>query len=426
MTLARVARRARQIPRRLALSALQYPAARRALRAVVDVPFDPYDPGFVADPYPAYHRLRERAPVYRSVFGVWLVTRYAEGVIVVTDPRFGHPDYRAFARHGGASEVAKLQADSFISMNPPEHTRLRRLVGDVFTPALVAGLRAQIQSVAEGLLDRVQHANRMDVVRDFALRFPVAVIADVLGVAPDEAMRLVGWARHASGALGLAPTRAQLRDSEEAMGHVARYFRQLVARRRAAPGRDVISGLVQAGAHGDRMTDGEVVAASIVLFLAGYETTVALIGTATLNLLSHPGAWEALAAEPSLLRTAVDELLRYDPPFTLIGRSTLEDVVLAGTRIRQGQTVFVVIGAVNRDPAQFPDPDRLDLGRRNNRHLTFGQSVHACIGQGLARLECQVAIETLMRRFPRLRLDGAPVWRPDFAIRALDSLPVAW
>jgi cytochrome P450 len=394
---------------------------------VVDVPFDPYDPAFVADPYPAYRRLRERAPVYRSVFGVWLVTRYAEALTVITDPRFGHPDYRARARRPGAGVVATVQGNVFIAMNPPEHTRIRRIVGEVFTPGLVAGLRGQIQSAADALLDSVQDAGRMDVVTDFALRLPVVVIAGVLGIDREEARRLQGWVRRSSGALGLVPTRADRRHSEETLGHIADYFRRLLERRRAAPGDDVVSSLVRAAARGGGLTDDELAATCMLLFVAGFETTVAFIGTAILTLLRTPGAWEALVAEPALMRTAVDELLRYESPFSLIGREALEDVALGGTRIPRGHTVFAVVSAVNRDPAQFPDPDRVDLGRRNNRHLAFGQGIHACPGQGLARLEGQIALETLTRRLPGLRLDARPhAWRPDFAVRGLDSLPVVW
>ncbi|OGQ78816.1 MAG: hypothetical protein A3F90_15220 [Deltaproteobacteria bacterium RIFCSPLOWO2_12_FULL_60_19] len=407
---------------------MRLPPLRRLLRFLLDLPFDPYDSGFRADPYPFYHRLRERAPVYRSPFGVWFVTRYADAVALLTDPRFNHPDHRAQAQHpqaGGA--LALVRSNMMITRNPPDQTRLRRVVADVFTASFVADLRPRIQAAVDLLLDRVEKARRMDAVTDFAAKLPVAVIAGAFGIPSDDAARCQTWARPMSVLFDLAPTRAELAGAEAAVGRIAEYFRGLIGERRKWPGADLISALVQAQQSEGCLDDDELLANCILLFIAGYETTVAFVGTTILTLLRHPAAWKALGSDPGLLQSGVDELLRYESPIQTFGRQAQEDVVLGEKRIRRGQTVLVLVGAVNRDPAKFPDPDRFDLARRNNHHLAFGHGIHACLGQGLSRLEGQVALETLVRRFPGLRLgDRPPVWRAEFAIRALDSLPVAW
>jgi cytochrome P450 len=407
---------------------MQTPGVRRAVRAALDLRIDPYDPAFRADPYPTYRRLRERAPVHRTRLGVWLLSRHADGLAVLGDPRFVHPDYRAAAaRRGATGALAWLQGNMLISMNPPDHTRLRRVVADAFTGGCGADLRARIHAVTEELIDRIAGAGRMDAVRDLAVPLPIAVVAEILGIPRADAERCRRWTREVAATVEPAPTGAERARAEAAAGQLVDYFRRVAEARRTRPGHDAISALVRARQEDGALDDGELVASAVLLFAAGHETTVAFLGTALLALLRNPSAWEALHDDPTLGRSGIDELFRYDPPVQLFGRQAREDVVLDGRRIRRGETVFLLVGAMNRDPERFPDPDRLDLRRRDSQHLAFGHGLHACLGQALARLEGQVVLETLARRLPGLRLrPEPPVWRPSYAIRALDSLAVAW
>jgi cytochrome P450 len=405
---------------------MRTPVMRRALYRLLNLPFDPYDPAFRTNPYPFYHRLRERSPVYRSPFGIWFVSRYADAVALLNDPQFRHPDYPSQGQSGTPSTLAQWRSNIMLARNPPDQTRLRRVVADVFTASFVANLRPHVQAAVDQLLDGVEKSRRMDAVTDFAVRLPVHVIADVLGIPVDDAMRCQSWARPLTVTFDLAPTRAEIVEAEAAVKCIIEYFRDVVGERRKRPGTDVISAIVRAQENQGCLDNDELLANCVLLFLAGFETTMALLGTAILTLLRHPNSWKALQADPGLLQTGVEELLRYESPVQTYGREAQVDIVLGGKRIRRGQTVLVLVGAVNRDPAKFPDPDRFDLARRDNHHLAFSHGVHACLGQGLSRLEAQVALETLVRRLPGLQLAGTPVWRKDFCLRGLDSLPVVW
>jgi cytochrome P450 len=297
---------------------------------------------------------------------------------------------------------------------------------DVLTASFIAGLRPRIQAAVDQLLENVQKSRRMDAVTDFAARLPVHVIAEVLGIPLDDALRCQSWARPLTVSFDLAPTPAEVVEAEASVNCITEYFRGIVGERRRRPAGDVISSIVQAQQKDGSLDDDELVANCALLFLAGYETTVSFLGTAILTLLRNPRAWAALRSDPGLLQSGVEELLRYESPVQSYGREAQADVILGGKQIRRGQTVLVLVGAVNRDPAKFPDPDRFDLGRRDIHHLAFSHGIHACIGQGLSRLEGQIALATLARRMPGLRLAGNPVWRKDFCLRSLDSLPVAW
>lgn len=405
---------------------MRVPLMRRALYRLLNLPFDPYDPGFRADPYPFYHRLRERAPVYRSPFGLWFVSRYADAVALLNDQRFLHPDYRKAAQGAAPGSLAQWRSNIILARNPPDQTRLRRVFTDVFTASFIGGLRPRIQAAVDLLLDGVEKSRRMDAVTDFATRLPVLVIAEIFGIPADDAVRCQSWGRPLTASFDIAPTKSEIVEADAAAKCITEYFRGIVEERRKRPGADVISAIVQAQQKDECLDDDELVANCAMLFLAGYETTVSFLGTAILTLLRHPDAWEALRSEPGLLQSGVDELLRYESPVQTYGREAQVNVVLGGKRIRRGQTVLVLVGAVNRDPAKFPDPDRFDLARRDNHHLAFSHGIHTCLGQGLSRLEAQIALETLVRRMPSLRLAATPVWRKDFWMRGLDSLPVVW
>jgi cytochrome P450 len=407
---------------------MRSPFTRRGLRLLIDLPLDPFDPAFRADPYPAYRRLREQSPIHWSPLGSWLLTRYADAVTLLSDPRFGHPNYRAEKPPEVTGNWYRgLRRNSLLSMNPPDHTRIRRVIGEAFTPRYVNDLRPEIEAITERLLDRVEANGRMDIVTDFALPLPVAVMAHVFGISMDEANQCQQWVRHTAFANDLAPSGAVLTRAEKASVGLAAYFTALIQKRRAVPGSDIVSELVRAQERTRAIGDDELLSSCNLMFAAGHETAAAFIATAVLTLLTHRSAWEEIKANSALIESAVEELLRFEPPVQIFGREALEDVVIGGKRIRQGQTAFVVIGSTSRDPDRFPDPDRLDIGRGDKHHLAFGGGIHACIGQGLARLQGYVALQGLARRLPDIRLGpGLPEWRNTLVFRALDQLPVSW
>jgi pimeloyl-[acyl-carrier protein] synthase len=422
----RLAHKARTGPRRFAAIALRQPLVHRAVRRIAPLAFDPFDPAFRVDPYPTYRRLRETEPVHWSVGGFWVLTRYADVVSVLHDPRFVHPEYGVpRGRRGAPTSLDVLRANGLAMMNPPDHARLRRVVGQVFTPRLVSALRSRAEFHTERLLERVRGRRQMDVIADLALPLPVALVGELMGLPPEDAERCQAWTQQCVRAFGLGPTRAALKRADEGAARFFSYFRDVARARRECPGPDLVSGLVRAHDAGD-LAEAEMLATCTLLFFAAYDTTAGLVGNAALTLLRHD-LYLLLRENPGLMRTAIEELLRFESPGQLFGRMAAEDVVLDGRRIRRGQTVFAALGAANRDPAQFAAPDRVDLSRQENRHVAFGYGIHACVGQGLARLEAQVALEALTRRMPDLRLVPAPSdWRPDIGFRGLRSLSVTW
>ncbi|MCI0354141.1 MAG: cytochrome P450 [Acidobacteria bacterium] len=386
------------------------------------------DPQFRIDPYPTYARLRVEAPVCRARAGffgrAWLITRYDDVAAALRDERFTkdlrkvrRPEVQVL-RLFGALNRHMLNAD------PPDHTRLRALVQKVFTTRFVEGLRARIESLAEQLLDRMAAQGQMDVVGDFAQPLPTTVIAEMLGVPVSDRERFQRWS---AGLVDFAGLLSILKAAPSAWA-LLRYIRGLVALRRKRPEDDLISALVAAEEAGDKLNENELLAMVSLLLLAGFETTVNLIGNGTLALLENPAAMEKLRAEPTLMPSAVEELLRYDSPIKLATpRWTLCEVTVAGVQIPRHAAVAIAIASANRDPEQFDRPDALDLAREPNRHLSLGQGIHYCLGAPLARLEGQVAFTALLRRFPRMRLTvprGSLRWRNSMPLRGLQSLPV--
>jgi hypothetical protein len=393
------------------------------------VEFDPLAPAFLADPYPVYHALRARDPVHRHPLGFYALTRYDDVAAFLREPRFGKSGYRALfeARFGPGAEGQWLGL-SMLFRDPPDHTRLRGLVGQAFTPRVVERLRPRVEAIVEALLDRAAEAGRMETIGDLAYPLPVTVISELLGVASAERDAIKQWSWDLARALdGIAlPVGADVLDrGRRAAAAMVDAFRALVETRRRRPGPDLLSGLVAAEQAGDRLTEEELLATCVLLYVAGHETTVNLIGNGLLALLRHPDEWRRLRDEPSLLPGAVEELLRYDGPVQRVGRIAAADVELAGVRIPAGSLVLGFLGAANRDPAHFPEPDRLDVARHEPRHLAFGYGAHYCLGAPLARLEAQVVLGALLRRFPALELDDpAPAWRPSSTLRGLAALPV--
>ena len=392
--------------------------------------FNPMDPEFVADPYPTYHRLRTEDPVHRSPLGFWVLTRYEDVVGVLRDHRFAKEAIAAFVAQKLGVEQATGVGISMLDRDPPDHTRLRSLVCKAFTPRVVEGLRPRIQQIVGELLDHAEDRHAMDVIEDFAYPIPVIVICEMLGVPVEDHERFRGWsldlARGLDAAM-LGPQSEVAQRSMTARRALAEYFRELIAERRDAPRADLLSALIQAEEAGDKLSENELLATCILLLVAGHETTVNLLGNGILALLRHPDQLRLLRENPGMIGGAVEELLRYDGPVQRTARVPSVDAVIAGHKIEAGDMVMPFIGAADRDPAHFADPDRLDLARADNRHVAFGMGIHFCLGAPLARLEGQIGINALLHRFPKLALaTDRPHYRQSLTLRGLTSLPVAF
>ena len=391
-----------------------------------------FDQAVLANPYPLYHRLRTEDPVHWDPFlHAWVVTRYADVVTVLhrfSANRTPTPEQLAAIGLESLSPIARVMVRQMLFLDAAAHTRLRSLAAHAFTPRRVAMLREHIADIAARLLDAVAPRGRMDVIADFAAPLPAIVTAEMLGVPVEDHPQLKAWSADFAEVLGNFqhnPERATrtLRATEA----MTAYFRDAVREQRARPREGLIHALLTAELDGDRLTEEEVVANCIITMVGGQETTTNLIGNGVLSLLRNPGELARLRSDPGLIPSAVEELLRYESPTQHTARVAPEDVELGGTLIRKRQGVIAVMGAANRDPERFPDPDRLDLGRPDNRHLAFGWGAHFCFGAPLARIEGQLAFEALLRRFPRLVLEPAPlVWRPNLALRGLEALPVSF
>jgi cytochrome P450 len=382
-------------------------------------------PEILADPYPLYHRLRLTDPVHWDPeLGSWVVTRYSDVVGALLDPRLSA---RRVGDHRLESDaIARALSQQMLFQDPPDHTRLRRLVTRSFTPRMVDSMRPRIQQLVDGLLDAVQPSGQMDVIRDLAGPLPVIVIAELLGVPVTDRERLKRWSDDFAALIGtLSLSEEQNTAARQSAMELIDYFHRIIRQRRGSPGSDLLSALMAAEEQGDMLSSEEVIMNGLLLLAAGHETTTNLIGNGLLALLRNPHQCRALREEPSLISSAVEEVLRYDSPVQFTDRIARERLEIAGRRVGEGQTVTAVLAAANRDPAQFPEPDRLDVRRPDNRHVAFGQGIHFCVGAALARLEGQIAIGTVVRRFPALSLASEElVWRANQVVRGLTSLPV--
>jgi cytochrome P450 len=397
--------------------------------------FNPLAPEYIRDPYPYYARLRTTDPMHVTQFGPFVASRHAEASLVLRDKRFGK-DFveRTIRRYGPKimeEPIFRSMSHWMLQQDPPDHTRLRGLVVKAFTARRVEDMRPRIQQIVDETLDRMAPQGRMDLIEDFAFRLPVTIICDMLGI-PEEHRELFYKGSREGGRL-LDPVPLSREEIEQANAGNAMsqmYFQQLFELRRRSPGDDLTTQLVQAEEDGSKLSNEELTANIILLFGAGHETTVNLIGNGLLALHRNPDQLALLKANPGLITNAVEEFLRYDSSVQLAGRVALEDIEdLGGKKIPKGESVFCLLGSANRDPAVFPDrPDQLDITRPNVRPLSFGGGIHFCLGAQLARIEAEIAISTLLRRLPDLRLDDAenPQWRPTFVLRGLKALPASW
>jgi cytochrome P450 len=397
--------------------------------------FNPLSPEFIRDPYPLYERLRADDPMHLTPFGAFAASRHAEASLVLRDKRFGK-DFidRTIRRYGPKimdEPVFRSMSHWMLQQDPPDHTRLRGLVVKAFTARRVEDMRPRIQAIVDQTLERIAPQGHMDLIEDFAFRLPVTIICDMLGIPEDH--REVFYASSRDGGrlldpVPLTPDEISQGNAGNAMAQM--YFQQLFELRRKNPGDDLTTQLVQAEEDGSKLSNEELTANIILLFGAGHETTVNLIGNGLLALYRNPDQLALLKANPPLITNAVEEFLRYDSSVQMTGRVALEDIDdLGGKRVPKGESVLCLLGSANRDPAVYPDrPDHLDITRPNVKPLSFGGGIHFCLGAQLARIEAEIAISTLLRRLPDLRLDDAdnPEWRPTFVLRGLKRLPASW
>jgi cytochrome P450 len=397
--------------------------------------FNPLSPEFIRDPYPSYERLRSTDPMHVTPFGAFLASRHAEVSLVLRDKRFGKDFVERTTRRYGPQvmeePVFRSMRHWMLQQDPPDHTRLRGLVVKAFTARRVEDMRPRIQAIVDEMLDRSAPLAHMDLIEDFAFRLPVTIICDMLGIPPEHREVFYTSSRNGGRLLDPVPlSPAEIAQANTGTAAAQMYFQQLFELRRKNPGDDLTTQLVQAEEDGSKLSNEELTANIILLFGAGHETTVNLIGNGLLALHRNPDQLALLRANPALITNAIEEFLRYDSSVQMAGRVALEDIDdLGGKKIPKGESVLCLLGSANRDPAVYPDrPDRLDITRSNVRPLSFGGGIHFCLGAQLARIEAEVAIATLLRRLPDLRLDDAktPEWRPTFVLRGLKSLPASW
>jgi cytochrome P450 len=389
------------------------------------------DPEVLANPYPLYHRLRNEDPVHWDPFlHAWVVTRYADVINVLhhfSADRTPTPEQLSSMGLAALNPIAEVMVRQMLFLDPPNHTRLRALASAAFTVRRVERLRSHIQEIMDDLLDAVAANGRMDLIADFASPAPAIVTAELLGVPVADHQQLKEWSADFAEMLGNFqhnPDRFPriLRSVE----NMCSYFRSAMQEQRITPRDGMVSAMMAADVDGAKLTEDEIIANLIVTMVGGQETTTNLIGNGMLTLLRNPAVMERLRADSSLMPSAVEELLRYESPSQHTARLAPEDVEMGGKPIRKRQAVIAVMGAANRDPERFPEPDRLDIDRKDNRHVAFGWAAHFCFGAALARMEGQIAFETILRRLPGLTLDASiPLeWRHNLGLRGLTQLPI--
>lgn len=393
--------------------------------------FDPFSIQRRIDPYPGYAALRASDPVYFSPFlRSWILTRYDDIVAVLKDPRFsvqreGHIPAVLNPLPSLSADLQGFVRSSLLMLDPPNHTRIRSLVSKAFTLRMVERLRPRIQQIADELLDAAEVSGDFDLIRDYAYPLPLIVICEMLGAPVKDRADFQRWSTDLTVLLDPL-SGGSLKQANASFSELSGYFRNLFAERRREPRDDLISALVAAEEQGDTLDETELGSICGLILGAGHETTSSLIGNSVLALLRNPGERERLLNDPGLLPSAVDEFLRYDPPVQATDRLALEDLEIRGAKIRKHQFCVLMLGAGNRDPERFEDPDRLDVGRRDNHHLSFSQGGHFCLGAQLARAEGEIAIGTLLRRYPRFSGDpDTKAWRASLALRGLSTLPLS-
>lgn len=397
--------------------------------------FNPFDPAFRVNPYAVYENLRMNTPVHMPL-GAWVFSRYADCMRVLHDPNVSSDEknsdlYKEFAKQQEVSEFVALRdrMKPFLFMDPPDHTRLRGLVAKAFTPRVVQDLKPRIQQIVDDLIDAAEPTGEIEIIEDFAYPLPVTVISELLGVPPSDWEKFKGWSRELARSLDpeIALPKEVLDQRREIFLTFVGYFRELIADHKASPRNDLLSALIAAEEEGEQLTEDELLSTCVLLLIAGHETTVNLIGNGMLALLRNQDQLERLRQDSSLARTAVEEVLRYDSPVQMTGRTALEDIDVDGVVVKKGQQAVILLASANRDSAQFDNPDRFDVGRTPNPHISFSQGIHFCLGAPLARVEGQAALATIARRLKKMELQvEQPEYKENIVLRGLAALPVSF
>ena len=389
--------------------------------------FDPASPAYQADPYQTLRIIREAEPLHRSNIG-WLVTRYAHAEAILHDWRTWGVVSTRERRQAlyGAGPMFEYATRRMSNYNPPDHTRLRSLTAKVFTARRVEALRPRIQAIADNLLRQVDGVREFDVIEALAHPLPCQVICEMIGVPLTSSPQLSDWTDTVQSGLAPVPRPEQLPAANRAAGEFMSFIRTVVAERRRQTGNDLLSALIAAEDAGGKLTEEELVSTVLFLFSAGHSTTRDLVGSGILALLQNRDQWQRLTRDESLVPNAIEECLRYSPSILLFGRRALTDTTVADLPISIGDAVFVSIAAANRDPRRFVDPDKFDIARNDNAHLTFGGGIHFCLGATLARAEAQVILATLTRRYPKMELSEQVIeWRDTISMRGPRAVRVA-
>ncbi|MFG3024653.1 cytochrome P450 [Streptomyces sp. NPDC048254] len=395
--------------------------------------FDPWDPDFLADPYPSYADLRSRGRVqYYEPTDQWLVPHHADVSALLRDRRLGrayqhrftHEDFGRTAPPPEHEPFHTLNDHGMLDLEPPDHTRIRRLVSKAFTPRTVERLKPYVAKLAGELVDGLVHKGGGDLLTDVAEPLPVAVIAEMLGIPEADRAPLRPWSADICGMYELNPSQETAARAVRASVEFSDYLRELIAERREEPGEDLISGLIEAHDEGDRLTEQEMISTAVLLLNAGHEATVNATVNGWYALFRNPAQLAALRADHSLVPTAVEELMRYDTPLQLFERWVLDEIEIDGTTIPRGAEIAMLFGSANHDPDVFHHPDDLDLTRRENPHISFSAGIHYCIGAPLARIELAASMTALLEKAPTLSLTAEPRRKPNFVIRGLEGLSV--
>ncbi|MEU6373454.1 cytochrome P450 [Streptomyces sp. NPDC046909] len=395
--------------------------------------FDPWEPAFLADPYPAYADLRAKGRVhYYEPTDQWLVPHHADVSALLRERRLGrtyqhrftHEDFGRTAPPAAHEPFHTLNDHGMLDLEPPDHTRIRRLVSKAFTPRTVEQLKPYVAQLAGELVDGLVEKGGGDLLTDVAEPLPVAVIAEMLGIPEADRAPLRPWSADICGMYELNPPEDVAARAVRASVEFSDYLRALIAERREHPGDDLISGLIAAHDEGDRLTEQEMISTCVLLLNAGHEATVNATVNGWYALFRNPGELEKLRADHSLIPSAIEELMRYDTPLQLFERWVLDDIEIDGTTVPRGAEIAMLFGSANHDPAVFQAPERLDLTRKDNPHISFSAGIHYCIGAPLARIELAASMTALLEKAPTLRLAAEPERKPNFVIRGLEGLGV--